>query len=83
MLLLLSLITYGLLYNYQTASSNSSKYVKSIVHADIHSRDFEGKCISYRSKLEERNHKILPIKCPPYNRALITEARTLADISTI
>jgi hypothetical protein len=54
-----------------------------MVHADIHSSDFEGKCISYRSKLEERNHEILPIKSPPCNQALVTEARTLADISTI
>jgi hypothetical protein len=59
MLLLVSLITSRLLYNYRTASSNSSKYVKRIVHANIHSSDFEGKCISDGSKLEERNQEIL------------------------
>lgn len=74
MLLLASLITYCLLYNYRTASSNSSKYVKSIVHADTHSSDFEGKCISDESKLEEINQEIPPIKCPRCNRDLVTEA---------
>jgi hypothetical protein len=29
------------------------------VHADIHSNDFEVKCISDGSKLEERNQEIL------------------------
>ena len=62
MLLLVSLITYALPYHYyyRTASCNSSKYFKRIVHADIHSSDLEGKCISDGSKLEERNQEILP-----------------------
>ena len=81
MLLLVSLITYCLLYNYRTASSNSSKYVKRIVHADIHSSDFEGKCISDESKLEERNQEIPPIKFRPYNRDLVKEARGLAYVN--
>lgn len=55
----MSLITYCLLYNCGTASSNSSKYVKRIVHAGVHSSNFEGKCISGESKLEERNQEIL------------------------
>jgi hypothetical protein len=75
-MLLLSSITYCLLHNYRTASSNSSKYVKRIVHADIHSTDFEGKCISDGSKLEERNRDTL-IKFRPCNRDLVTEARAL------
>lgn len=82
MLLLVSLITYCLLYNYRTAISNSSKYVKRIVHVDIHSSDFEGKCISDESKLEERNQEIPPIKFRPYNRDLVTEARGLADVNS-
>jgi hypothetical protein len=83
MLLIVSLITYCLLYNYRTASSNSSKnYVKRIVHADIHSSDFEGNCIFDGSKLEERNQETLTVKCPFCNRCLVTEARTLADVNT-
>jgi hypothetical protein len=54
MLLLVSLITYCLLYNYRTVSSNSSKYVERIVRADIHSSDFEGKSISDGSNMEEK-----------------------------
>jgi hypothetical protein len=52
------------------------------VHADIHSSDFEGKCISDESKLEERNQEIPPIKFLPYNRDLVTEARGLADVNS-
>jgi hypothetical protein len=81
MLLLVSLITYCLLYNYRTACSNSSKYVKRIVHADVHSSDFEGKCISDESKLEERNQEIHPIKFRPCNLDLVTEARGLAYVN--
>ncbi|HEY6756732.1 MAG TPA: hypothetical protein VI037_05025 [Nitrososphaera sp.] len=51
------------------------------VPADIHSSDFEGKCIADGSKLEEINHEISPIKCPRCNRDLLTEASApLADV---
>jgi hypothetical protein len=51
------------------------------VHADIHSSDFEGKCISDESKLEERNQEISPIKYRPCSPDLVTEARGLADVN--
>jgi hypothetical protein len=52
------------------------------VHVDIHSSDFEGKCISDESKLEERNQEIPPIKFRPCNPDLVTEARGLADVNS-
>jgi hypothetical protein len=53
------------------------------VHADIHSSDFEGKCIVDGSKLQEINQEIPPIKCPRCNRDLATEASApLADVNS-
>jgi len=51
------------------------------VHADIHSKDFEGKCIADGSELEEINQEMPPIKCPHCSRDLITRASApLADV---
>lgn len=53
------------------------------VHADIHSSDFEGKCIADGSKLEEIKQQIPPIKCPRCNRDLATETNApLADVDS-
>jgi hypothetical protein len=53
------------------------------VHADIHSSDFEGKCIADGSKLEEIKQQITPIKCPRCNRDLSTETNApLADVDS-
>jgi hypothetical protein len=53
------------------------------VHADIHSDDFDGKCIADGSKLEEINLEIPPIKCPRCNRDLIIGASApLADLDS-
>jgi hypothetical protein len=53
------------------------------VHADIHSIDFEGKCIADGSNLEEINQEKLPIKCPRCSRDLVTEmSAPLADADT-
>jgi hypothetical protein len=50
------------------------------VHADIHSKDFDGTCTVDGSKLEEINPEMSPIKCPRCNRDLITRASApLAD----
>jgi hypothetical protein len=55
-----------------------------LVHADIHSSDFEGKCIVDGSKLQEINQEIPPIKCPRCNRDLATEASApLSDVNSI
>jgi predicted nucleic acid-binding Zn ribbon protein len=43
------------------------------VHADIHDRDFEGKCHSHGSELMEINEEIPPIKCPHCNKDLVKE----------
>jgi len=53
------------------------------VHADIHSNDFEGKCIADGSKLEEIDQDLSPLKCPRCNRDLITEASApLVDVDS-
>ena len=50
------------------------------VHADIHSSDFEGKCIADGSDLREIDQEEPPIKCPRCNQDLVMETRTpLAD----
>ena len=54
-----------------------------LVHADIHSIDFEGKCIIDGSKLEEINQERHPIKCPRCSRDLITEMNApLANVDS-
>ena len=45
----------------------------SLVHADIHSRNFEGKCPFDGSTLVEIDQEIPPIKCPRCNKDLVTE----------
>lgn len=50
------------------------------MHADIHSSDFEGKCIADGSDLREIDQEELPIKCPRCSQDLVMETRTpLAD----
>ena len=53
-----------------------------LVHADIHSKDFEDKCIADGSDLREIDQEEPPVKCPPCNLDLVTEARTLADVDS-
>jgi DNA-directed RNA polymerase subunit RPC12/RpoP len=46
------------------------------VHADIHNREFEGKCSSDGSELAEIDEEIDPIRCPRCNKQnLVTETR--------
>jgi hypothetical protein len=53
------------------------------VHADIHSSDFEGKCIVDGTKLQEINQEIPPIKCRRCNLDLVTEVSApLADVDS-
>jgi hypothetical protein len=49
------------------------KVESKFVHADIHDKDFEGKCPSDGSKLMEIDQEISPIKCPRCNKDLVTE----------
>jgi predicted RNA-binding Zn-ribbon protein involved in translation (DUF1610 family) len=55
------------------------------VHADIHSKDFEGKCSSDGSKLIEIEveEEISPIRCPRCNQDLATEASVPLRIATV
>jgi hypothetical protein len=58
-LMILSLITYCLLYDYLTASSNYSKNMRRIVHDYIHWRDSKDKCffcVVAKWKRETKRH---------------------------
>jgi DNA-directed RNA polymerase subunit RPC12/RpoP len=51
-----------------------------LVHADIHSKDFEGKCVADESDLKEIDQEEPPVKCPRCSQDLVMETRTpLAD----
>jgi RNase P subunit RPR2 len=52
------------------------------VHADIHDKDFEGKCLSDGSELMEIDQKIRPIKCPRCNKDLVTEVNAPLEEQT-
>ena len=53
------------------------------VHADIHSLDFEGNCLTDGSKLEEINQEKPPVKCPRCSQDLFTEkSAPLADVDS-